>query len=138
MIAEGFRAASNWITLLLVLLVVVEGLGLVFWLMYIREVSFGDLVSRSLATLLSALGERLLSLAQASFGLSTVRLFAAGVLAYGSIPVAVILPLLDCGLGKGERMDPRKWMLHPNRAQELVLRSAGWRLLVNTYRTRGA
>jgi hypothetical protein len=125
MIAEGFRAASGWITLLLVLLVVVEGLGLVFWLMYAREVSFGDLVNRLMTALPSAPEKGVLSLARASLGLSVVRLFAVSVLSYGSIPVAVILPLLDGGSRKGDRMDLRKWMLHPDRAQELVLRSTG-------------
>ncbi len=128
MITEGFHAAAGWITFLLVLVVVLEGLGIVFWLMNVCGVSIGDLVNRSLAALPSTSGEGLLSLAQASFGLSTVRLVAAGVLAYGSIPVALILPLLNCGPGKDERVDPREWMLHPDQARELLFRSARRRL----------
>ncbi len=128
-ISEGFGAATGWITFLLALVAAIVGLGVVFWLMYVRGVSLGDGVNRLLAVLPSTHGKRLLSLARVSsrvsFGLGAVHLLAAGILSYGSIPVAVILPLFDCRPGKGDRVDLRKWMLHPDQAQELVLRFTG-------------
>jgi hypothetical protein len=119
-LSEGLGQAGDLIGLLLPIFAIPFVCGLLFWLFYVRGLSVGDLLN-----LLLASGQTVVQnspdLARSALASPVLAFVSAPLLAYGSIPVAVLVVSLDPR--GGLPADPRGWMVSPRAARKMLLRS---------------
>jgi hypothetical protein len=128
-VSEGFHEAGVLVGQVLVGVGVLLAFGVALWVLHVRQVSLANFLNRLLPAMPSSPGglatRAASSLARAALGSTAALSTAAALLAYGSIPVAVILGYLN-----PRRLGPLKLrdaMLSPARARELLTSWSAWR-----------
>jgi hypothetical protein len=125
-VSTGFHEASTLIGQVLAGVGVLLAGGIVLWLLYVRQGSLADLANRMLAALPSVPWGRVAgagsSLARATLGSAVALSAAAALLAFGSIPAAVILESLAPQPRTSRPATLRDRMLTPEQARKLLAR----------------
>jgi hypothetical protein len=125
-VSTGFHEASTLIGQVLAGVGVLLAGVVVLWLLYVRQGSLSELANRMLAVLPSVPWRRMAgagsSLARAMLGSAVLLSAAAALLAFGSIPAAVILESLALRPRASGPPTLRDRMLTPAQARKLLAR----------------
>ncbi len=125
-VSTGFQEASTLIGQVLAGVGVLLAGGVVLWLLYVWQGSLSDILNRMLAAVPSVPRGRMAgagsTLVRATLGSAVLLSAAAALLAFGSIPAAVILESLAPRPRSSGPATLRDRMLTPAQARKLLAR----------------